>query len=137
MELNKLIKIRQYLHQHPEVSHKEKQTSAYLIDKIAETRPDEVTKQKDGYGFLVQYKHKNPEPLIAFRTDIDALPIQEINTFDYKSQHNGVAHKCGHDGHATSMLGFAHRIKDSRTSPINLVFQGAEETGTGAEQWLN
>jgi amidohydrolase len=137
MELNKLIKIRRYLHQHPELSHKEEQTSAYLIEKIAETKPDEVTKQNDGFGFLAQYKHKNTKPIIAFRTDIDALPIEEINTFEHKSRQKGVAHKCGHDGHATSMLGFAYRIKDSQSSPVNLVFQGAEETGMGAEQWLN
>lgn len=136
MEFDKLVKIRKYLHQNPELSHNEQITASFLIDKLEQTIPNEVIRQNDGYGFWVRYKHEKAEPVIAFRTDIDALPITEINDFEYKSINEGVAHKCGHDGHATSMLGFAHVVNDIKNSPVELVFQGAEETGMGAEQWL-
>ncbi|HKK59558.1 MAG TPA: amidohydrolase [Salinivirga sp.] len=136
MELNKLVSIRKYLHQNPELSHKEKNTSGFLKKEIEKTNPSDLISQDNGHGFLVRYRKEKNKPVIAFRTDIDALPIQEINTFDYKSNNDGVGHKCGHDGHATSMLGFAHELKQILDAPVDLIFQGAEETGEGADLWL-
>ncbi len=136
MDLDKLIEIRRYLHQNPELSHHEKETSKFLQKKVGETNPSEIIAQENGHGFLVNYNHETNAPIIAFRTDIDALPIQEINDFEYKSKTDGVGHKCGHDGHATSMLAFAHKVKEIQQSPVNLIFQGAEETGEGADIWL-
>ncbi|PLX22521.1 MAG: amidohydrolase [Salinivirgaceae bacterium] len=135
MDLTELKQIRQYLHKHPELSHKEKKTSEYLRNKISDIEPDFVVKQKSGEGFWARFG-KNEKGSIAFRTDIDALPIQEINEFEYKSVNEGVAHKCGHDGHATSMLGFAYNVKKHLQNPVDLIFQAAEETGEGAESWL-
>lgn len=135
MNLIELKQIRQYLHKHPELSHKEKETSDFLRKKLGDLEPAFVVKQKAGEGFWARFG-KNEGNSIAFRTDIDALPIQEINKFEYKSVNDGVAHKCGHDGHATSMLGFAANVKDQLQSSIDLVFQAAEETGEGAETWL-
>ncbi len=136
MELEKLVSIRKYLHQNPELSHQEKNTSDFLKQEVKKTNPGELISQENGYGFLAKYQKEQTRPVIAFRTDMDALPIQEINTFEYKSQKDGVGHKCGHDGHATSMLGFAHEIKNILESPVELIFQGAEETGEGADLWL-
>jgi amidohydrolase len=134
MDLESLIQIRQHLHKHPELSHHEFETSTYLREKIKELNPEFVTKQKNGEGFWARIGTGSHS--MAFRTDIDALPIQEINNFDYKSINNGVSHKCGHDGHATSLLGFANQIKNQVERPIDLIFQSAEETGEGAEAWL-
>jgi amidohydrolase len=135
MDLTELKQIRQHLHKHPELSHKEKETSEFLRKKISGMNPDFVVKQKSGEGFWARFG-KNEKGSIAFRTDIDALPIHEINEFDYKSVNEGVAHKCGHDGHATSMLGFTHNLQKQLGNPVDLVFQAAEETGEGAEAWL-
>ena len=136
MDLDNLISIRRHLHQNPELSHKEKNTSTFLQDQIKKTNPQKIITQENGHGFLVQYRNEQNSPLIAFRTDIDALPITEVNTFDYKSTIEGVGHKCGHDGHATSMLGFARELNEVLGAPVDLIFQGAEETGEGADLWL-
>lgn len=136
MELNQLINIRRFLHSHPELSHVEQETASFLIQKIKETKPAKITNQNDGHGFWVRYNCEVNASKIAFRTDIDALPIQEINSFAHKSLNDGVSHKCGHDGHATSMIGFAFDMMHEERNCSELIFQAAEETGTGAEQWL-
>lgn len=134
MDITKLKQIRKYLHKHPELSHKEVETSKFLREKIQKMSPEFITKQKKGEGFWTRFG--NGTKSVAFRTDFDALPIQEINDFEYKSIHEGVGHKCGHDGHATSLLGFADQIKNELKQPVDLIFQAAEETGEGAEAWL-
>lgn len=137
MQIPHLIKVRQYLHQNPELSHHEKETARFLIDQIKSTKPNEIVQQTVGHGFLVRYECPPNGSAIAFRTDIDALPIDETNNFTYKSTNKGISHKCGHDGHATSMLGFAQLLMNEPLNCAELVFQAAEETGMGAEQWLS
>ena len=77
-----------------------------------------------------------PGPTVLFRTDIDALPIEEINTFGHKSQKEGVSHKCGHDGHMAIMSLLSRKIAARRPDKGKavLLYQPAEETGEGAER---
>ncbi len=70
-----------------------------------------------------------------FRSELDALPIQEINEFEYRSKTDGVSHKCGHDGHTTVLIGLAHKLSAQRPymGKVILLFQPSEENGEGAE----
>lgn len=89
-------------------------------------------------GLAVFFKGKEAGKNIMIRGDIDALPIHESSPFAYQSEHAGVSHKCGHDGHSTILLGLARRL--SETPPargeVCLLFQPAEEIGKGAEAVL-
>ena len=74
-------------------------------------------------------------PTILFRCELDALPIQEVNTFAHQSITDGTSHKCGHDGHMAIVAGLAPWLSQCtfRTGTVILLFQPAEETGKGAE----
>lgn len=89
----------------------------------------------------IAYLNGNSDHTIAFRADIDALPIFEENDVDYRSQTDNVMHACGHDGHTTALMLFVKRCKemfDKGTLPHNVVFifQPAEETGGGANRLI-
>lgn len=128
-----LVAIRRHLHQHPEVSRKEKKTQQYLLELLEQLKVDDIEKVADT-GLLVTIKGKSPGKNILLRTDIDALPIQEENDMEYRSENDGASHKCGHDGHATIMCGVAENFTDNKPEKGNvyLLFQPAEEIGWGA-----
>src|SRR5690606_3395535 len=137
MTAKELQNIRRHLHQHPEVSNHEQETKKYLKSHLEKLDHDgllEVGKT----GLAVFFKGKEQGKKILLRADMDALPIEEINDFEYKSQNPGVSHKCGHDGHTTIMLGVASSLSQNRPErgEVCLVFQPAEENGTGARQIL-
>lgn len=137
MTAKELQKIRRHLHQHPEVSNHEQETKKYVkshLEKLDYDGLQEVGKT----GLAVFFKGKEQGKKILLRADMDALPIEEINDFEYKSQNPGVSHKCGHDGHTTIMLGVASCLSQNRPQrgEVCLVFQPAEENGTGARQIL-
>ena len=137
MTAEELQKIRRHLHQHPEVSNHEQETKKYVkshLEKLDYDGLQEVGKT----GLAVFFKGKEQGKKILLRADMDALPIEEINEFEYKSQNPGVSHKCGHDGHTTIMLGVASNLSRNRPErgEVCLVFQPAEENGTGARQIL-
>lgn len=76
--------------------------------------------------------------MIALRADIDALPIQETNTVDYRSQTDGVMLACEHDAHTASLLGAAKELSANRAhfgGEIRLLFQPAEESGKGVSNF--
>ncbi len=135
IQLKELITLRKHFHKHPELSHKEHQTSEKLLEEIQKTNPDDLIHSLGGHGILAVYSGKEKGPVVLFRTDIDALPIEEENDFDYKSKKPGVSHKCGHDGHMTMMLGLARKIAEDRPKKgkVLLLFQPAEEVGEGAD----
>lgn len=91
-----------------------------------------------GTGVIATFDSKKPGEHLLFRAELDALPIQEANTFSYRSIYEGVSHKCGHEGHTTVLLGLAHLLHESKDwiGKVSLLFQPAEETGAGAMAML-
>ncbi|HCY00731.1 MAG TPA: amidohydrolase [Bacteroidales bacterium] len=132
--LNKLIDFRRQLHQFPELSGNENITSKAIADFIAPTKPTEVIDGLGGNGIAFLYNTNSPGPTVLLRADMDALPIQELNSFNHKSTVLGVAHLCGHDGHSAILAGVAHSLNQISLSKgkVVLLFQPAEETGQGA-----
>lgn len=132
-----LIEDRRYLHQHPEVSGEEAQTAKYLYHKLQELAPTTIITQIGGHGMAAIFDSGEDGPSIMYRTELDALPIEEENDFDYRSVQEKVSHKCGHDGHMTIILGFGRYLARHRPQRgrVILLFQPAEEIGAGAK-WM-
>ena len=107
--IEEVIKIRRHLHQYPEISEKEYETSNYIksyLDKIGiESKIIGET------GVVATLINNLNYPTIALRAEIDVLPIEEKNSFEYKSKNKGVMHACGHDGIAAVVLGLANLLK--------------------------
>ena len=135
-----LQSMRQHLHQYPELSGQEYNTAVYLTSFIKPYKPTEIlTNLGSGTGVVAYWDSGKPGPFILFRTEIDALPIDEENEINYCSKHKGISHKCGHDGHATMVAGLAALINKNPplTGKAGLLFQPAEETGEGALAMVN
>lgn len=128
----KLIKaLRHQLHKHPEVSNQESWTKAHLMAFIKEHTSLEIIDQ--GKWFYAAYRVNEAASNIAFRADFDAVKMDEGICLDYASVNPGVAHKCGHDGHAAVLCGLALELETLQPKQnIFLLFQHAEETGDGA-----
>ncbi|MBW6499579.1 MAG: amidohydrolase [Bacteroidales bacterium] len=137
--INQLVELRKTLHRHPELSGKEAQTASRIKKFLKETKPDQLIEKLGGNGLLALFDSGQPGAELLLRCDTDALPIQEVNDFAHRSENDGVAHKCGHDGHTAILAGVAallgrHRPKTGR---VALLFQPDEETGRGAEKVLH
>lgn len=130
--------IRHHLHRHPELSGQEKNTAAFIVEKLRETGVETILYPFAGHSVIAVIEGKQAGPAVLFRCDIDALPIQETATHDYISENPGVMHACGHDGHATIMLRFAEMLIQSppESGSVLLLFQASEENGSGAGQVL-
>jgi amidohydrolase len=137
--LEELIQLRKELHKHPEVSGNESKTAQRILDFLAKYKPNQVITNLGGNGILAIYKGKEDGKSILFRCELDALPIQEINLFNYKSIYEGVSHKCGHDGHMAILCGMAKTFHENPLAKgtVMLLFQPAEEDGNGAKRVLN
>ena len=133
--MEELIQLRQELHKHPEVSGKETETAQRIIDFLSKYKPNEIITNLGGNGLLAIYKGNEEGNTILFRCELDALPIQEINSFEYKSVYEGVSHKCGHDGHMAIICGLAKKLHQNplKQGTVMLLFQPAEEDGSGAK----
>lgn len=136
METNNLklaIQLRHELHQHPELSNHELWTKQHLIEFLQMNTELEIVDK--GAWFYAVYRAGESKKNLAFRADMDALPIDETIELPYGSQFPGVSHKCGHDGHSASLAGFALEV-DQKGAEHNIffLFQHAEETGDGAIQ---
>jgi amidohydrolase len=130
-----LIKIRQYLHQHPELSGVEKATQQYIIKQL---KCIGLSSRKIGRtGVIVSIGSGEVNSMV--RVDIDALPIKEINTFKYKSETKGISHMCGHDGHTTIGIGLAQKLLNNPIKGVivHVLFQPSEENGLGANWVIN
>ena len=136
-----LIELRHILHAHPELSGQEALTNKILNEWVKQTHPDHIIERIGGYGLAAVYSGKQRKEngkRILIRGDIDALHIPEPNNIPYRSQNQGVSHKCGHDGHATILCGLAQWLGEQRpdNGEVVLLFQPAEETGQGAKAIL-
>ena len=130
--LEKTVALRHQLHAHPELSGRERETQERLMAFLQENAPAVELFRRDGWFYGV-YRGEPAGRRIAFRADMDALPIDETISLPYGSQTPGVSHKCGHDGHSATLAALAADI--SRTgckNTVYFVFQPAEETGEGA-----
>ncbi|MDI9471320.1 MAG: amidohydrolase [Tissierellia bacterium] len=127
-----LIKaLRHELHAHPELSHQEVWTRARLIAFLREHTSLEIVEHDQ--WFYAIHREEGADVNLAFRADIDALPIHEELDIPHCSKIPGVSHKCGHDGHAAALCGLGLELEGVKTGKnIFLLFQHAEETGSGA-----
>ena len=134
-----LTLLRKELHQYPEVSGKEIETAKRIISFLENYPPDELITNIGTTGIVAIYNGKEAGKTILFRCELDALPIDEVNTFEYKSVNKGVSHKCGHDGHMAILCGLAMELHENRpdTGTVILLFQTAEEDGSGAQKVLS
>lgn len=132
--LERLIEIRKRLHRNPELSGMEKDTSKLIKSLMVTYRPDRIIEGIGGYGLAAVFNGRQTGASIMFRCELDALPITEINQFPHRSNNHGIAHKCGHDGHMTIMIGLAEAIfhDPPEKGRVILLFQPAEENGEGA-----
>lgn len=124
-----ILAIRKHLHMHPELSFKEFETSKFLKEKLLSWGIS-VDANWVETGFTVLLDSGKPGKTIGIRADLDALPIVEKNEVEYKSKNEGIMHACGHDVHASCLMGVA-KILNENTDLWNgkmlLIFQAGEE----------
>ena len=133
-----LVAWRRHLHQHPEPSFAEYETTAFIEETLsgfgglAIERPAKT-------GLVATLRGQGPGPVVAIRADIDALPIEEENRLDFRSSRPGVMHACGHDGHTAMLLGAA-KVLSARPErlhgEVRFIFQHAEEQLPGGAEEL-
>ena len=131
--LEQLTLHRRELHKIPELSRDLPKTKAY-IKSVLEGLDCTVTEVLE--CGLCAYFDRGKDTTTAFRADMDALPVLEVNTHDFVSQHEGRMHACGHDGHMAMVLALAEYVNTQPELPCNVlcIFQPAEETTGGAKE---
>ena len=134
---SELQHIRRDLHAHPELCYEEQRTADVVAARLAEWGIP-VVRGLGITGVVGIIKNGSSTRAIGLRADMDALPLQEINSFEHASQHAGKMHACGHDGHTAMLLGAAHYLSTHRNfdGTVYLVFQPAEEGGAGARRMI-
>jgi len=133
--VEELRQIRRDLHKIPELGLKEYKTSAYIREKLEGFGITELETWLET-GVVAVIRGKGKGQTVAFRADMDALPVTEQTGCDFTSEHVGCMHACGHDGHVTVLLGFAKYLqehKDELENDVVLIFQPAEEGPGGAQ----
>src|SRR5690606_30670816 len=127
--LEETVRLRRHLHQHPELSFEEHETSAFV--KLQLERLGISYESMAGTGVVgLIHGDKPSSKVLALRADMDALPIQEVEGRSYGSRNPGVMHACGHDVHTSSLLGVAtilQSLKSEFGGTIKLIFQPGEE----------
>ncbi|NOT75027.1 MAG: amidohydrolase [Cyclobacteriaceae bacterium] len=134
-----VVKWRRHLHANPELSYQEFNTAKFVSQTLRDLGM-KPTEGIAGTGIVVLIEGKNPaKKTIALRADMDALPITEANTVEYKSKNNGVMHACGHDVHTSSLMGTAkilNSLKDQFEGTVKLIFQPGEEKNPGGASFM-
>lgn len=132
--LKKLVAYRRELHEHPELSMKEYETTK-RIRRWLEEAGISVLDFPLEVGMIAEITGSQPGPTIALRADIDALPIKEETGLPFSSRNEGVMHACGHDFHTSSIIGAAILLQERRSElkgTVRIIFQPAEEIAQGA-----
>ncbi|MCF0147247.1 MAG: amidohydrolase [Clostridium sp.] len=135
----KLIKYRRELHENPELSMEEHETTKRIIKWLKEENIN-ILNLPLTVGVVAEIEGDYPGPIIALRADIDALPIIEETGLDFASKNYGVMHACGHDFHTSAILGAAIIINKNKSKlhgKVRIIFQPAEENAKGAEIIIN
>jgi amidohydrolase len=131
-----LIEARRWFHQHPELSNREEKTGAEIARRL-EAMGYDVQTGVAHHGVVAVLEGALPGPVVAWRSDIDALPINEQVDVPYRSTNDGVMHACGHDVHTTVGLGAAEvlmKLKDQLHGTVKFIFQPAEEGAPVGEE---
>jgi amidohydrolase len=130
--------LRRTIHAHPELRYEESHTAELVAQKLTEWGL-EVHRGLGKTGVVGVMKRGSGTRTIGLRADMDALPIQELNTFEHRSQHDGKMHACGHDGHTAMLLGAARYLAKHGEfdGTIVFIFQPAEEGGAGAQAMID
>ncbi len=131
-----VIEWRRHLHQYPELSFQEEKTAQFVFEKLESFGNLELSRPTPT-SVMARLIGNKPGKVIAIRADMDALPIQEKNTFPYASKNPGVMHACGHDGHTAMLLGTAKvlsTMKDEIAGEVRFLFQHAEEVLPGGAE---
>ena len=133
-DIEDLVAFRRELHRFPEISGEEAETAKRVADFLAGTGPSSVVTGLGRHGVAVVYDSGAPGPTVLFRSELVALPIEELTDVSHRSTVPGKAHMCGHDGHTTILAALGRPC--GRRGPARgravLMFQPAEETGAGA-----
>ncbi len=129
---------RRDIHAHPELGFQEQRTSDLVATQLA-AFGIEVHRGVGRTGVVGVLRAGTSKRTLGLRADMDALPIQEANTFDHRSRHEGRMHACGHDGHTTMLLGAAKYLAATRNfdGTVNFIFQPAEEGIGGAKAMID
>lgn len=137
--MDSVIEYRRHFHQYPELSFEEFETSEYIAEKLT-AMGYKVKTKVGGTGVVAVLETGIDGPAIAFRADMDALPILEETGLSFESKRVGVMHACGHDGHMSIVLGLAlllSEIKSKLKGSIKFIFQPGEEANGGAKCIIN
>ena len=133
----------QWMHENPELSLQEEQTAKHIIARLAQM-DCEVTTGIGGHGVTAVFRNPSgagaDEPTVLMRADFDALPVQETTGLPYASKNDGVMHACGHDMHATALMGLCAVLDERRDAwhgTFIALFQPAEEVTAGASNMIN
>lgn len=123
------VHTRRFLHQHPELSFEEYQTSAFVKKRLDELGIGHQSVANTGVVAIIEGELPS-DKVLALRADMDALPITEVENRSYRSKNEGVMHACGHDVHTASLLGVAKILQELRPvfgGRVKLIFQPGEE----------
>ena len=133
-----LVAWRRRLHQRPELGFREQLTAEFIQQRLTEWGiPFQSGVAKTGVVAVIE--SGQPGPVLGLRADMDALPIQEANKVPYCSQHEGIMHACGHDGHVAIALGTAYYLAQHQNDwrgTVKVIFQPAEEGPGGAKPMI-
>ena len=136
---SEVLKFRRHLHASPELSGNEYGTTAFVAEHLA-AAGIAYRLGPDGRGIITEISGNSARdvPVVAFRADLDALPILEENDVSYRSRNRGVMHACGHDAHTAILLGTLLALKSAGPAPVNWrgIFQPSEEVGHGAREMI-
>jgi amidohydrolase len=128
-----LVTVRRHLHMNPELSRQEYQTTEYLAT-LLEKEGIPVRRWNDCTGLIAEVHGKRSAPRIALRSELDGVGVPDQKTAPYASKVPNVMHACGHDLHATILMGVAitcHRLKEYLEGCVRFIFQPAEEVVPG------
>lgn len=132
-----VLEARRHIHANPELSYEEKQTAAYVAERLREMGYEPSVGVGGLHAVTAVLKGGKPGPTIGLRADMDALPLTELTEVPFKSQNPGVMHACGHDCHTSMLLGAAKALKQIQgeiAGNVVFLFQPAEEVGPGGAQ---
>ncbi len=148
LDFNRVLEFRRDLHQHPEVGYKEVRTRSKIIEYLV--RHGRIDKSKVNtyattgltYDIRGTAPAQGPNHIIGFRSDMDALPMQELGKLPYASVYPCAAHMCGHDGHMATLIATADVLLRNRhlmpeNKAVRLIFQPAEEGGQGGKRMVD